>query len=278
MSNVCYVSRMATNRLLRLRFEAIFICCFGVATSFGASAELGRIVLPANSSTQTASAGLQKLSGRNGVLYIPTDHAEPLPLLILLHKAGGSPSEWFSGSGSYAPYADKGHFIILAPESPGQSWGTGPKEWGYDYVAINRALEEAFARCAIDPSRLAIGGFSDGASYALSLGLANGDVFRYIIAFSPGFIVRAHARGRQGPTGVEVPLIYIAHGSGDNVLPIASTSRIFVSSLRKNGYNVEFHEFSGGHHLSREVADRAMSWLTTAFHQHRSVKIDRRHS
>ena len=112
-------------------------------------------------------------------------------MLILLHKAGGSPSEWFSGSGSYAPYADKGHFIILAPESPGQSWGTGPKEWGYDYVAINRALEEAFARCAIDRSRLAIGGFSDGASYALSLGLANGDVFSYIIAFSPGFIVRA---------------------------------------------------------------------------------------
>ena len=102
-------------------------------------------------------------SGRNGLLYIPTDHAEPLPLLILLHKAGGSPSEWFSGSESYAPYADKGHFIILAPESPGQSWGTGPKEWGYDYVAINRALEEAFARCAIDRSRLAIGGFSDGA-------------------------------------------------------------------------------------------------------------------
>src|SRR6478735_1019472 len=118
---------MATNRLLRLRFEAIFICCLGVATSFGTRTELGRIVLPANSSTQTASAGLQKLSGRNGLLYIPTDHAEPLPLLILLHKAGGSPSEWFSGSGSYAPYADKGRFIILAPESPGQSWGTGQK-------------------------------------------------------------------------------------------------------------------------------------------------------
>src|SRR6476660_3743367 len=269
---------MATNRLLRLPFEAIFICCLGVATSFGTRTELGRIVLPANSSTQTASAGLQKLSGRNGLLYIPTDHAEPLPLLVLLHKAGGSASEWFGGSGSSAAYADKGRFIILAPESPGQSWGTGAKKWGYDYVAINRALQEAFARCAIDRSRLAIGGFSDGASYALSLGLANGDVFSYIIACSPGFIVRAQARGRQGPRGVEVPLVYIAHGSSDNVLPIASTSRIFVSSLRKNGYNVEFREFSGGHHLSHEVADRAMTWLTTAFHQHRSVKIDKRHS
>lgn len=279
MSNVCAIFHvMATDRLLRLRFEVLFICCLGVATSFGASTELGRIVLPANSSTQTVSAGLQKLSGRNGLLYIPTDHAEPLPLLILLHKAGGSASEWFSGSGSYAPYADRGRFIILAPESPGQSWGTGSREWGYDYVAINRALEEAFARCAIDRSRLAIGGFSDGGSYALSLGLANGDVFNYIIAFSPGFIVRAHARGRQGPRGVEVPLVYIAHGSADNVLPIASTSRIFVSSLRKNGYTVEFREFSGGHHLSRQVADQAMSWLTTAFHQHRSGKIDKKHS
>jgi phospholipase/carboxylesterase len=261
---------MATNRLLQLRFEAIFICCLSVATSFGVTAEPGRIVIPAKSSTQTASAGLQKLSGRNGLLYIPTGHAEPSPLLILLHKAGGSASEWFAGGGSYAPYADKGRFIILAPESPRPSWGIGPKNWGYDYFAINRALEEAFARCAIDRNRLAIGGFSDGASYALSLGLANGDVFSYVIAFSPGFIVRAQARGRIGNNNeVQIPLVYIAHGTADNVLPIASTSRVFVSSLRKNGYNVEFREFSGGHHLSRQVADQAMTWLTAVFHQRR---------
>src|SRR5262245_13091225 len=124
---------------------------------------------------------LTKTQQRSGLLYIPTGHAEPFPLLILLHKAGGSASEWFAGGGSYASYADNGRFIILAPESPGPSWGTGPKSWGYDYVAINRALEEAFARCAIDRNRLAIGGFSDGASYALSLSLVNGDVFSYII-------------------------------------------------------------------------------------------------
>lgn len=257
------------NCSLRFRFAAMFICCLSVAASFGATTEPGRIVIPARSATQTTSAGLQKLGNRNGLLYIPIAHAEPLPLLILLHKAGGSASEWFSGEGSYAHYADQGHFIILAPESPGPSWGTGPKNWGYDYVAINRSLEEAFARCAIDSNRLAIGGFSDGASYALSLGLANGDVFRYIIAFSPGYIVRSQARGRSGPKGVEIPLVYIAHGTGDNVLPIGSTSRIFVSQLRKNGYTVEFHEFSGGHHASRQVADQAMTWLTKTFHQHR---------
>ena len=265
------ISVVAADCLLQFRFQVIFICCVSVATSFGATAEPGRIVIPANSSMQTVSAGLQKLSGRNGVLYIPPDHAEPLPLLILLHKAGGSASEWFSGGGSsYATYADKGRFIILAPQSPSPTWGTGPKNWGYDYVAINRALEEAFTRCAIDRNRLAIGGFSDGASYALSLGLANGDVFSFVIAFSPGFIVRARARGRIGNNNeIQIPLVYIAHGTADNVLPIASTSRIFVSSLRKNGYKVEFREFSGGHHASRQVVDHAMSWLTAGFHQRR---------
>ena len=223
---------MTTLCLLRFGLAAMFIC-FSLATLFGAIAEPGRIVVPAKSAAQTTGAGLQKLGGRNGLLYIPGAHAEPLPLLILLHKAGGSASEWFSGQGSYAHYADNGPFIILAPESPGQSWGAGPKTWSYEYATINRALEEAFARCAIDRNRLATGGFSDGASYALSLGLANGDVFRYIVAFSPGYIVRSHARGRSGPTGVEVPLVYIAHGTGDNVLPIGSTSRVFVSQLRK---------------------------------------------
>jgi hypothetical protein len=55
----------------------------------------------------------------------------------------------------------------------------------------------------------------------------------------------------------------------DNVLSIASASRLFVSQLRKNGYDVKFREFSGGHHASRQVADQAMSRLITAFHQRR---------
>lgn len=274
MSNVCaIISYNGDESPASIAFRGDFYLLFERHDIIRCQHRVGNDRDSANSSTQTTSAGLQKLSGRNGLLYIPADHAEPLPVLILLHKAGGAASEWFGGSGSYAPYADEGRFIILAPESPGQSWGTGPKQWGYDYSAINRALEEAFARCAIDRSRLAIGGFSDGASYALSLGLANGDVFSYIIAFSPGFIVRSQARGRSGPRGVEVPLVYIAHGLSDSVLPIASTSRIFVSSLRKNGYNVEFREFSGGHHVSRQVANQAMSWLITAFHQRRSNPV-----
>jgi len=80
-------------------------------------------------------------------------------LLILLHKSGGSAREWFAGGGSFAPYAEKGDFAILAPESPSVSWGTGPKNWAYDYVAINRALEEALAGARLTATGSPLAGF-----------------------------------------------------------------------------------------------------------------------
>jgi phospholipase/carboxylesterase len=60
--------------------------------------------------------------------------------------------------------------------------------FGPDVDYINRSLQHVFERYTVDPNRLGIAGFSDGASYALSLGLPNGDLFSHIIAFSPGFM------------------------------------------------------------------------------------------
>jgi hypothetical protein len=47
---------MATNCLLRLRFRGIFVCCLSVATSFGVTAEPGRIVMPARTLAYKNSA------------------------------------------------------------------------------------------------------------------------------------------------------------------------------------------------------------------------------
>ena len=240
----------------------------GFSNVSAVAVEPGRLRIPSGSPTEIASVGLQKLGRKNGLLYVPPSYRanEPLPLLILLHKATGSSADWFSGahpnvSGSYSAYADAGRFIILAPEAPGLSWDGGPKTFGSDYLSINRAIEAAFGRCAIDRNRMAIAGFSDGASYALSLGLANGDLFNNVIAFSPGYITRSVGRGK--------PLLFIAHGAVDRVLPIDVTSRLFVAGLRKNGYNIVFREFSGGHHLSPAISDEAMAWLTKNFrHNH----------
>jgi phospholipase/carboxylesterase len=119
---------------------------------------------------------------------------------------------------------------------------------------LDDALAEVFAAYPVDPARIALGGFSDGASYALSLGLSNGDLVTHLIAFSPGFAVPAARRGR--------PRVLVTHGTSDTVLPIDRCSRRLVPQLRRAGYDVTYEEFEGGHVLPPALARGAVAWLT----------------
>ena len=125
--------------------------------------------------------------------------------------------------------------------------------FGPDVVFINKALACTFRRVAIDPKRIALGGFSDGASYALSLGMRNGDLFNALIAFSPGFVSPGKFRGK--------PRIFVSHGRQDSVLPIDMASREIVPALQKRGYDVDYVEFDGDHTITKDVANKAAQWL-----------------
>jgi len=106
----------------------------------------------------------------------------------------------------------------------------------------------------VDPRKIAVCGFSDGASYALGLGMSNGDLFRGVMAFSPGFV----------PSGVEragTPRIFISHGTKDQILPIDECSRRLVAQLKQTGYEVKFQEFDGPHAVPPEIARTAMEWF-----------------
>jgi phospholipase/carboxylesterase len=65
---------------------------------------------------------------------------------------------------------------------------------------IDHSLQYVFDRYTVDPARLGIAEFSDGASYALSLGLPSGDLFSHIIAFSPGFMRPPSVVRWEGPS------------------------------------------------------------------------------
>jgi phospholipase/carboxylesterase len=119
---------------------------------------------------------------------------------------------------------------------------------------IGRALEQTFDRLAVDAKKLAVEGFSDGASYALSIGLTNGDLYTHVNAFSPGFAAPA---GRKG-----TPRIFVSHGVHDNVLPIDRCSRRIVLQLEWAGHEVRYRKFDGSHTVPRSVAREALEWFT----------------
>ena len=132
-------------------------------------------------------------------------------------------------------------------------WDIILNKYGPDVSFIDAALAQTFSRYAVDAAHLAIGGFSDGASYALSLGLTNGDLFTHIIAFSPGFMSPAKLQGSLR--------IYISHGMHDQVLPIDRCSQRIVPQLERAGYDVRYHEFDGPHTVPLEVVSEAWEWF-----------------
>jgi phospholipase/carboxylesterase len=142
---------------------------------------------------------------------------------------------------------------VLAPDSRGSTWDAIRGGFGADVAFLNDELERVFAGVPVDPTRLAIGGFSDGASYALSLGLINGDLFPRILAFSPGFIIDRTPHGK--------PSVFISHGTADQILPIDQSSRIIVPALRRRGYAVSYRDFDGPHQIPPEIAREGLGWL-----------------
>jgi phospholipase/carboxylesterase len=142
---------------------------------------------------------------------------------------------------------------LVGPDSRGRTWDVILDDYGPDVEFIDSVLAQVFGRYAVDPALVAAGGFSDGASYALSLGLTNGDLFHRIVAFSPGFISPAAMADK--------PRFYVSHGVHDDVLPINACSRRLVPALEQIGYEVLYHEFEGGHTVPPDIAQEAFDWL-----------------
>jgi len=240
------------------------IALAGVGGALGCSAHNGApnvsvesALLRARPGTPTRQAPLGSSSlgvaaGRDGILYVPQSYSpsKPAPLVMLLHGAGGNAAAWF---GTYGTRADALGVVMLAPESRGGTWDAIRGEFSFDVAFIDSALRSVFERCAIDPTRIAIAGFSDGASYAISLGLPNGDLFTHVIAYSPGFVRDVGWHGK--------PPVFISHGTLDPILPIESTSRVIVPGLRARGYSVEFTEFVGAHEVPPPISTKALDWF-----------------
>ncbi len=187
---------------------------------------------------------------RDGLLRVPEGGGGggTWPLIVMLHGAGGNAAGTLGLIEAAAPRA-----LLLVPESRGPTWDVIMGAYGPDVAFLDAALRGVFGRCRVDPRRIALAGFSDGASYALSLAIGNGDLFTHVLAFSPGFCAPPAADGR--------PRLFVSHGVADEVLPIGPCSRRLVPALRAAGYAVRYREFPGGHYVPAGLAAEAVGTL-----------------
>ncbi|WP_426115175.1 alpha/beta hydrolase [Massilia sp. PWRC2] len=193
------------------------------------------------------------LSGeRDAVLFVPggLPADAPLPLLVFFHGAGGFPEKVLP---FIEQHAERHQFLVLAPHSTFITWDIVIGGHGPDLERLQTALRLVASHYRIDLAQLALAGFSDGASYALSVGVTNGDVASHVIAFSGGFMNVFSQHG--------APAIFIAHGLIDEQLPIDSSARANARSLQAAGYDVRYVEFNGLHLIAAPIVTMAVAFF-----------------
>ncbi len=217
---------------------------------------LGRLsFVPAEPTLDPLPPGRHRLgiaAERDAVLFVPPgiDAATPVALWVMFHGAGGFPEKVLP---FIEEHAERGGFLVLAPHSLYPTWdivigGNGP-----DLDRVQRSLSAVHCRYRI--ARIAFAGYSDGASYALSIGITNGDLVSHVIAFSGGFMSVFVQEG--------APKVFIAHGLQDEQLPAESSGRSHAAKLTAAGYDVQYVEFNGPHAIQPAIVAMAVEFFLT---------------
>lgn len=194
---------------------------------------------------------------RDGTLYVPKSYKAgvPMPLLMMLHGFGGTAQ----GVRYTFPLADEFGVIVIAPESRGLTWGQSAPGFDADVRYLGPAYRSVAGLLDVDPAHVALGGISDGAGYALSMGLAYGDTFNHLMVFAGGLMIPYRKQGK--------PRIFFAHGVNDTQMPIDQTSRKFGPQLKTEGYDVTSREFDGGHGVPVPIVREAFEWFLARDHK-----------
>lgn len=188
---------------------------------------------------------------RDGTLYVPKSYKPgvPMPVMMMLHGFAGTGD----GVRGMFPLAEEFGIIMIAPESRGLTWGRSVPGFDDDVRYLGPAYRHVAGMLDLDPEHHALGGVSDGAGYALSMGLAYGNVWNHLIVFMGGQMIPFRNQGK--------PKIFMAHGIDDTQMPIDKTARKYVPQLKSEGYDVTYHEYKGGHRVPPGEIREAFQWF-----------------
>jgi phospholipase/carboxylesterase len=192
------------------------------------------------------------------VLLTP-DEIDPetnYPLITVLHGAGRQ-DEMLARACRDEP--EKRQALFLIPRSKLPTWDLIVSEERADLDFLEYAYDLIYRRYPIDAFRQALLGFSDGASYGLSIGLSNPRMFRAIMAWAAGFVTVDRTFLHDDDPK---PDLLLEYGTHDPVFPFEQIAVPMRESLEKADYRVEFRVDEGGRHWpSGDFQPEALDWF-----------------
>ncbi|WP_153732832.1 alpha/beta hydrolase [Sporosarcina obsidiansis] len=197
----------------------------------------------------------------------PTIDKGKQPAIFLLHGMGSHERDLPQLVGDFT---DSHHIFSLRGPivyAPGYAFFTIEEEGKPDREVFDKVLiyiqsfiREAIREFDLDPERLTVAGFSQGAVLAQTIGLTMGPAIHGVVALSgyvPDFVKNEYAK-----QSVEKQQVFISHGVYDYILPSqwGAESKDYFESL---GANVTFKTYDDGHGVTPENQRDLVAFLHT---------------
>jgi phospholipase/carboxylesterase len=195
-----------------------------------------------------------------------TETAEK-PLFIFLHGVGSNEKNLFTLA-DHLP----DNFTVISARSP---YTMGPDSFAFYQVdfssgspvinaeqaeksrnVIKEFISQVVEKYNIDPDKVYLGGFSQGAIMTYSVGLTFPGLVKGIAGFSGRILTEIRPMVKE-PEKLKV---FISHGTSDNVLPVhfAREAKEYLSSL---GIKSDYHEFYGSHEINDNILTELNNWI-----------------
>ena len=119
---------------------------------------------------------------------------------------------------------------------------------------IQREIEKG-----ISGANIFLGGFSQGAAMALTIGLGFAKPLAGIMALS-GYLPLADEVTANAPAANKQIPIFLAHGTEDTVVPFAA-GELTYKHLQKANYHVDWHTYPIAHSVSHPEINDIRAWI-----------------
>jgi phospholipase/carboxylesterase len=191
------------------------------------------------------------------------------PLLLLLHGIGSNEDDLFG----LAPYLDE-RFMIVSARAP-LVMGPGSFAWfnieftnagivadlkqaEQSHALLLRFIDELVETYDVDPPRVFLMGFSQGAMMSLTALLARPEKVAAVVAMSGRFPSQVKT---PTPEALRDKPVFVSHGIYDPMLPVES-GRETREKLEALEVALTYREYPMGHEVSMESLRDTTAWLS----------------
>jgi predicted peptidase len=185
-------------------------------------------------------------------VYVPTnyDASKKYPLVVLLHGAGGSETDFVEAYQKLWPkFAEERGYILASVNGRGPTSGYSKESGGeQDVFDVTDLVMHHYS---VDPGKVYLGGHSMGGGGTWRLGLANANKFAGLIPIAGTSAQLAPGLEAELKSGKKLPVLIVC-GVKDALVAVAGCRSIADKAKDLNA-PVTYKEYPDGDHLSVAV-------------------------